>query len=218
MTKAEEFLAVARRQIGYWEGANNANKYGDWYGMPGQPWCAMFVSWCARQAGLGQEVIPRFAYVPYGLAFFRERKRYFPRGARIPSPGDLVFFGNSEHVGIVERVEKGVLFSIEGNTTPQGESSKGDGVYRKSRPLSSSWIQGYGQPAFPEEEEDMEIKELKIRDVDRDRIISVQAVNIEGSNFVRLRDVEKLFPVRVSFDEEKAQPTISLNYQRSDEN
>ena len=51
-----------------------------------------------------------------------------------------------------------------------------------------------------------------IRDLDRDRLIQVSAVNIEGTNYIRLRDTEKLFPVTVSFDQAAATPTIALNY------
>ncbi|MBQ6807572.1 MAG: CHAP domain-containing protein [Firmicutes bacterium] len=216
MSGAEELLRVARSQLGYREGANNATKYGAWYGMNNQPWCAMFVSWCADQAGLSRDVIPRFAYVPYGVAFFQKQGRYFPRGADAPKAGDVVFFGSSDHVGIVERVADGMVYSIEGNTSASGNSSNGDGVYRRSRGLRDSWIMGYGRPAFPGEEEEMEIKDLKIQDLDRNRLISVRAVNIEGSNYIRLRDAEKLFPVQVGFDTKAALPTIALRYQGSD--
>ena len=31
---------------------NNITPYGQWYGMNSEPWCAMFVSWCAHYAGV----------------------------------------------------------------------------------------------------------------------------------------------------------------------
>ena len=57
----EQFLAIARSQVGYVEkasveglnefranpGDKNYTKYGQWYGMNPAQWCQMFVSWCA---------------------------------------------------------------------------------------------------------------------------------------------------------------------------
>ena len=113
---------------------------------------------------------------------------------------------------IVERVANNVVITVEGNTGSTGATANGDGVYRRNWPLTSTWIKGYGHPAYGEEEDDVEIKEISIRDLDRDRLIQVSAVNIEGTNYIRLRDTEKLFPVTVSFDQAAATPTIALNY------
>jgi hypothetical protein len=40
------WLAKAETQIGYEEQPVNRTKYGRHYGLNGNPWCAMFVSWC----------------------------------------------------------------------------------------------------------------------------------------------------------------------------
>lgn len=61
MGKREEFLEIARSQIGYHEGYNNDTKYGKWYGLNHEPWCAMFVSWCSYQIGMDNIAFPRFA-------------------------------------------------------------------------------------------------------------------------------------------------------------
>lgn len=61
---AENLIAVAHEEIGYVEKANssqleskegnpgskNYTKYGKWYGLDGEYWCQMFVSWCAYTA------------------------------------------------------------------------------------------------------------------------------------------------------------------------
>lgn len=61
---AEQFLAIARSQIGYVEhasaaqlneprsnpGDKNYTKYGAWYGLNPAQWCQMYVSWCAYMA------------------------------------------------------------------------------------------------------------------------------------------------------------------------
>ena len=48
---------VARAEVGYQEGPNNDSKYGKWYGLNNQSWCAMFVSWCFNEVGLLSKVL-----------------------------------------------------------------------------------------------------------------------------------------------------------------
>ena len=112
MTQREQIIAVAVSEIGYREGTNNATKYGAWYGMNNQPWCAMFVSWCARQAGVPMGVIPNLAYVPYIQATYYRQGAWMPRGSGYsPRPGDLVIFGKNDHIGIVEGVSNDRLIT-----------------------------------------------------------------------------------------------------------
>ena len=61
MGKREEFLEIARSQIGYQEGYNNDTKYGAWYGLNNEPWCAMFCSWCCNEVGMLDVAFPKFA-------------------------------------------------------------------------------------------------------------------------------------------------------------
>jgi CHAP domain len=135
--RRDKVLQVARSQIGYRERPNNRTKYGRWYKMNRQPWCAMFVSWVAAKSGAGK-AIPRFAYCPSGAAWFRKRRRW----GRQPRKGAIVFFKlNSSvinHVGIVEAVHNGgSIVTIEGNTS--------DAVRRRVR---RTGIAGYGYPAY----------------------------------------------------------------------
>ena len=58
-----------------------------------------------------------------------------------PPSGDLVFFdwkndGSIDHVGIVESVVDGTIYTIEGNS--------GDKVARRSYPIGYGQIVGYG--------------------------------------------------------------------------
>lgn len=205
MNKAAALVEQGLAQVGYIEGANNANKYGAWYGMDNEPWCMIFVSYCAAQANISRDIIPKLAYVPYCLDFYQKRGHYHPAGSYQPRPGDLVFFGQASHIGIVEKAENGFLFSIEGNTSAGGNSSNGDGVYRRLRRLDHPWIMGYAAPEYGEEET-MEIKMLEIKDMDKGGMITVSAVNIRGSNYIRLRDVEKLAALKI--DNEGKTPTL----------
>ena len=153
MNQRKKIVEVARTQIGYKEGANNSNKYGKWYGANNVAWCAIFVSWCANQAGIPTSIVPKLAYVPYEYDFFAMRKEWHPRGRYIPQPGDLIIYGANDHIGIVEKVSNSYVWTIEGNTSSGGNVSNGEGVYRRQRALSNSWIKGYCSPAYIEEEE-----------------------------------------------------------------
>ena len=129
---------VAKRHLGYHEGANNDNIFGRWYGLNGQPWCAMFVSFCDHQAG----GTFRYSYCPA----ISEDVLYSRNGLRRtynPQRGDGVTFdwemrhsaAGADHVGLFDRWEdqhSGVFWTIEGNTGPQSGSGP-EGVYRRQR-------------------------------------------------------------------------------------
>lgn len=135
-----KFLSVAKGEIGYKEQGENITKYGKWYGMDGQPWCAMFVSWCANQAGILGSVVPKYAYTPTGVQLYKDKGKYKTRSTNYtPKAGDVIFFANSErvnHTGIVESCSSGTVHTIEGNS--------GDCVKRNSYALTNSSIHGYG--------------------------------------------------------------------------
>lgn len=161
---ASKMIEVALAEVGYLEkasnsqlnnktanaGYNNWTKYGAWYGggLNGQPWCDMFVSWVANEAG-ELSAVGKYAYVPSHIQYFKNLKRYFARGAQTPQTGDIIFFGDEAHVGIVEYVQNGYVHTIEGNTS--GGTTlvdNGGGVHQKYYPLTSSYIMGYGRPAY----------------------------------------------------------------------
>ena len=155
MGTAYDMVRVAQGQMGYKESpaGSNKTKYGSWYGMNGEPWCDMFVSWCAAQIGEGAAV-GKFAYTPYHANFFKKRGRWIGRNGT-PIQGDLVFFANKGticHVGIVQGKHDGKLVTIEGNTSASGSQDNGGMVCRKYRTLGtegSSWyIAGYGRPDY----------------------------------------------------------------------
>lgn len=129
-----DLIDVAKGELGYKASESNT-KYGKWYGTQG-PWCAMFVSWCANQAGVKTSVVPKFAYVPTGMNWFKQKGRYKGRGSYTPKRNDIVFFGGGNHVGIVEKVSGQTLHTIEGNTT--------NSVARRQYALSNSYVTGFG--------------------------------------------------------------------------
>nr|WP_242843853.1 MULTISPECIES: lysozyme family protein [Clostridia] len=135
---SKAIVEVALSQVGNLGG----EPYWRWYGFSRrEEWCACFVSWCAEQCGyIESGVVPKFAYCPTGVAWFQEHGRWKGRDY-VPASGDIIFFdsdgdGISEHVGIVEKVEDGMLYTVEGNY--EDEFSKAN------YPIDYIGINGYG--------------------------------------------------------------------------
>lgn len=135
-----DLVAVAQSQVGNVGGA----PYWSWYGFSSRvEWCAIFVSWCAGQCGLlDSGAVPKFSGCGTGVQWFQSRGQWLP-GSATPEPGMLIFFkwyGSdaliADHVGIVERVENGRVYTIEGNSN--------DMVRRNSYPVGYGEIKGYG--------------------------------------------------------------------------
>ena len=136
---------IAKSQIGYKEIGDNSTMYGKWYGLDRQPWCAIFVSWCYNQAGLGNNIVAQnkkgFASCDAGLKWFAKRNKLVPVGEA--REGDIVFFqfdkdAEPDHVGIVTKNMKKLktLRTVEGNTSDKGSQANGGAVYAKKRPYS----------------------------------------------------------------------------------
>ncbi|MCM1224731.1 MAG: CHAP domain-containing protein [Lachnospiraceae bacterium] len=137
-----EIVTVALSQVGNAGG----QLYWSWYGFDGRvEWCACFVSWCADQCGyIESGVIPRFAGCVNGVQWFKDRGQW-QDGGFTPEAGQIIFFdwegdGETDHVGIVERCENGIVYTVEGNS--------GDACRQRSYPVGSSSIYGYGIPAY----------------------------------------------------------------------
>ncbi|MEU3352661.1 CHAP domain-containing protein [Streptomyces sp. NPDC037389] len=146
---AKALLDEAAKHIGYREGPNNDNMFGRWYPMNNEPWCAMFVSYCAWKTD-NDDIIPKFAYCPNGVAWFKARDQW----SRTPSVGAIVFYGTEgqDHVEMVESFTDSEIVTIGGNTNDDG-SSNGDGVYRRRISRSNTRIYGYGHPAYKNDED-----------------------------------------------------------------
>lgn len=106
----QDLLGVALTQVGYRE-ENGRTKYGEWYGHPTVEWCAVFICWCANQAGIPTSVIKKQGWA--NAASFGWTA--YPASQRMPKPGDIYFRG-SAHTGIVLEVKEKTFVSVEGNT------------------------------------------------------------------------------------------------------
>lgn len=146
-TLAERIVARALSQVGYKEGPNNQNKYGEWAGMDHESWCAMFVSWvfsCEHALGAIAVGTHGYAYCPALLAWAKQRGLL--KSIRNISAGDILLFcwdgsGVPEHTGIATSTydpQSHMILTSEGNTggQVQGNQTNGDGVYKRVRPAS----------------------------------------------------------------------------------
>lgn len=145
-TEDGAIVSVALSQVGNVGG----EPYWSWYGFDSRvEWCACFVSWCANECGyIDTGVIPKYAGCVNGVQWFKDRGQWLDNSAE-PAPGMIIFFdwddengqdGLSDHTGIVEKVENGRVYTIEGNS--------GDSVRQNSYPVGYYEVLGYGCPDF----------------------------------------------------------------------
>lgn len=130
----DDIIGVALTQVGYTEGANNYTKYGEWYGMPNAPWCGIFVSWCANQAGIPTSVLKRTGLANpdhFGLSY-QSGTEYTPQ------KGDLFFKKGFSHVGLVYYTEGAYFYTLEGNTSTT--SYDGTSVMIRKRKISDFYF------------------------------------------------------------------------------
>ena len=138
----QAIVEVALTQLGN----EGGQPYWSWYGFDGRvEWCACFVSWCADQCSyIESGIIPKFAGCVDGSNWFKGNGQWQDRNYE-PQAGDIIFFdwegdGETDHVGIVEKCENGVVYTVEGNS--------GDACRQKQYTVGSSSIYGYGVPAY----------------------------------------------------------------------
>lgn len=166
---SQDMLAAAESQLGYTAPTDGA-KYNRWYGAVNgnyaYSWCQTFLSWCAEQAEIGTDVIPKEASVSAAWGFFQADKRFLKSqsqgGSDMPRAGDIAFYSETgdaaalTHVGLVTGAENGTLYTIEGNVSNQ--------VMRCEQQLDSVQIIGYGCPLYADLENQI-VPELPVMTV-----------------------------------------------------
>lgn len=140
-----DIVQVAAEQLGNIGG----QPYWSWYGFSSRvEWCCCFVSWCANECGYIEDgIIPKYSVVDDGANWFRNKGQWLD-GDEEPQAGMIIFFdwkydgldGGGDHTGIVEKVEGGRVYTIEGNSS--------DACQENSYPLGHYEILGYGAPAY----------------------------------------------------------------------
>ena len=141
----QAIVEVALTQLGN----EGGQPYWSWYGFDGRvEWCACFVSWCADQCGyLESGIVPKFSLCSDGVNWFNSNGQWQGKDYE-PKAGDIIFFdwskdgqdGDADHVGIVEKCENGVVYTVWGNA--------GDAWRQNSDPVGYYESLGYGWPSY----------------------------------------------------------------------
>lgn len=139
--QAVDIAKIALTQEGYKEayagGVGNYTKYNVWYYGKNRPdpWCAIFISWCANQAGISTSVIKENAVasgyavqakVVKGKKIASMKNNSFGApayafGEKAAKCGDIAYIDTmgddvSHHVGLVYDADSSYIYTIEGNS------------------------------------------------------------------------------------------------------
>lgn len=168
MSKYDELLITAKKDLGYTESPKNSNrtKYGEWYGYNGVPWCMQFVQYIHDK--IGCRLPYKSASCSALLSWYKSNKPSCVK--KEAKPGYIVIY-TFGHTGIVESVTKDTITAIEGNTsaTDAGSQDNGGGVFRRTRKTSlvEAFIDGINIPDPPKPEPKPETKpEVKPKEED----------------------------------------------------
>lgn len=176
MSEIRKILEIANAEVGYLEkatreqlgektanaGTNNYTKYAEEmdalkvYNGPkqGYAWCNVFIDWCFYKA-LGIDRT-RALLIGFSAGCTQDYNYFKSKGQIVNDPqiGDLVFFGNTSHIGIIEKVDNERIYTIEGNTSNEAELIVNGGqVAKKSYDLGSKYIHSYARPKYDKEEQ-----------------------------------------------------------------
>ncbi len=160
--QAQDIVNVALSQVGYHEGSGssdlsgsssssgNYTEYGKWFGQQSN-WCAIFISWCANQAGVPTSVVKKNAIASGNSCQFGEKKYSF--GSRSPQVGDIIYVQNDsdsdvDHVGIIYKVDDTYIYSVEGNFGNKVGTIKYYKDSGRQTYYSSTRILFYGAPSY----------------------------------------------------------------------
>ena len=138
----KRIVETALKEVG-----KTGETYWNWYGFNHRvEWCCVFVSWVANENKVLNSKIPKFIWVKKGVDYYKSKNQLKKPSEYKPLPGDIIFFdwNNNvviDHVGIVEKVENGYVYTIEGNVNYLY-------VKEKKYKLSSPYIYAYGVPDY----------------------------------------------------------------------
>ena len=114
-------------------------------------WCDVFVTTVFQREGLSH-LIGRECGVERHIQIFKRLGIWNENGTSTPKSGDIITFnwdeysqsndGFADHIGIVERVENGLIHTIEGNSGVVGTVKRN--VYR----IGHGNIRGFATPRY----------------------------------------------------------------------
>ena len=126
----EDVIAEAIKTVGRGESGENRGVADMTGGIEGVPWCALYVS-----NYYGDQLTPEWS-VKRTMDQVASKNAYFDRSEidKIKA-GDILFMAGGHHIGIVEKIENGKIYTIEGNYS--------DKVIRRERDQNSLAVTGF---------------------------------------------------------------------------
>lgn len=124
--QAKDITQIALTQVGYEETGDNHTKYNAWYygSDINVAWCAIFISWCANQAGVSTSVIAKNAMASGFSTSNMSSNSYgcpaYAFGTTTAKAGDIIYVGTGDwtgHVGLVYAVDNDYVYTVEGNSS-----------------------------------------------------------------------------------------------------
>lgn len=154
--RANQVVNIAKAQLTNSSNNHyNGDKFINWWNSqgygnfpPGTAWCAIFVTYCLVNAGVSY----KSAFIPQAgcttwTGYFKDANRFISSpSSYTPKPGDLIMFNWDgykdvcHHIGIVNYVQGGRVYTIEGNTS--------NIVAERSYELNGYDIVGYCIPLY----------------------------------------------------------------------
>ena len=148
MSVVEDFIAIAKKEIGYVETGVNITKYNEWADeesvwfakVQGCSWCTTFIAWCIKELAAKYLIKVDDFYCDNKCCWSDHWMDNFKNACRFyysPQIGDFAF--RKGHIGIVSAIEPyGVVTTIEGNSNDRVE---------EIRHVTSYWL-GFGRPLW----------------------------------------------------------------------
>lgn len=141
------WLTKALGEVGTVEQPVNRTKYGRRYNLDGQPWCAMFVSWCLARSGHPLPVMQAglrdgFAAAVAGMDYAKKHGAWRPSWEA--EPGDLIIYGWDGPGSSWERMHVGMVIASgpKGSTGRSVEGNRGDCVARHTFIVGAAVVLG----------------------------------------------------------------------------
>lgn len=212
-----DVIEVALSQLGYHEGNSESemggeNRFGyrnftEYNRIAGAPldngegngvsygfeWCAAFVSWCQRQAGVPKSVVITEVSCQRLVDWLKGKNAYKSRSSGYePKTADLIFFRASSsssragHVGLVVGSDGEYIYTVEGNNGERVNYHK----YKKT----NSMILGYGTPAYTVDTDVKYNFELKEGYIEPGVYVTTEDLNIRtgmGTSYSSLGKIPK---------------------------
>ena len=160
MNKLDQFIDISKSQVGTKENGTNNVKYSKYFDSEAwqffntkkngvAPWCAIYIHWLLCQIYTPKEVRKMLgepepkencgAGVKYFWNYLKAKGLTYKKGEKEPKKGDIIFFGDLEHVGHIEYVDE-KIHTIEGN--------KSNAVKRATYTKTSTKIYGFARLNF----------------------------------------------------------------------